>query len=139
MPIIFDQATPVPIRPFLEGHTVRTAAQQGWDRLRNGDLLNAAEEAGFDILLTTDKNMRYRQNLTGRKIAVVVLGRPQWPQLRNHIQRVVDAVNTAAASSRWSFPCKTVCHNVKCRRRARSWLSTGRIDWSWGLERWREL
>ena len=58
MLIVFDQATPVPIRPYLEGHTVRTAAQEGWDRLRNGDLLTAAEEAGFDLLLTTDKNMR---------------------------------------------------------------------------------
>jgi hypothetical protein len=65
MRIIFDQATPVPIRDYLEGHTVRTAAQQGWDRLRNGELLTAAEEAGFDVLLTTDKNMRYQQNLGG--------------------------------------------------------------------------
>ena len=48
----------MPIRPYLEGHTVRTAAQQGWDKLRNGDLLTAAEEAGFDLFLTTDKNMR---------------------------------------------------------------------------------
>ncbi|MGA2039334.1 MAG: hypothetical protein ABSH42_08655 [Bryobacteraceae bacterium] len=99
MPIIFDQATPVPIRPFLEGHTVRTAAQQGWDRLRNGDLLTAAEEAGFDLLLPTDKNMRYQQNLVGRRIAIVVLGRQQWPQLRAHIQRVVDAVNAATPGS----------------------------------------
>jgi len=99
MPIIFDQATPVPIRPFLEGHTVRTAAQQGWDRLRNGDLLTAAEEAGFDLLLPTDKNMRYQQNLVGRRIAIVVLGRQQWPQLRAHIQRVADAVNAATPGS----------------------------------------
>jgi len=99
MPIIFDQATPVPIRPFLGGHTVRTAAQQGWDRLRNGDLLTAAEEAGFDLLLPTDKNMRYQQNLVGRRIAIVVLGRQQWPQLRAHIQRVVDAVNAATPGS----------------------------------------
>jgi hypothetical protein len=42
----------VPIRPYLEGHTVRTAAQQGWDRPRNGDLLTAAEDAGFDLFLT---------------------------------------------------------------------------------------
>jgi hypothetical protein len=95
MRILFDQATPVPIRPYLERHTVRTAAQQGWDRLRNGDLLTAAENAGFDLLLTTDKNMRYQQNLAGRKIAIVVLGRQQWPELRLHIQRVVDAVNAA--------------------------------------------
>ena len=72
MRIFFDQATPVPIRPYLERHIVRTAAQQGWDRLKNGDLLTAAEDAGFDVLLTTDKNMRYQQNLKGRKIAFVV-------------------------------------------------------------------
>src|ERR1700685_3425514 len=93
MRILFDQATPVPIRPYLEGHTVLTAAQQGWDRLRNGDLPTAAEDAGFDLFLTTDKNIRYQQNLAGRKIAIVVLGRRQWPQLRHHIQRVIDAVN----------------------------------------------
>ena len=99
MLIIFDQATPVPIRPYLEDRTVRTAAQQGWDKLGNGDLLTAAEEAGFDLLLTTDKNMRYQQNLAGRKIAIVVLGQQQWPQLRPHIQRVVEAVNAATPGS----------------------------------------
>ena len=99
MLIIFDQATPVPIRAYLEGHTVRTAAQQGWDKLGNGDLLTAAEEAGYDILLTTDKNMRYQQNLAGRKIAIVVLGQQQWPRLRPHIQRVIEAVNAATPGS----------------------------------------
>lgn len=95
MRILFDQATPVPLRAYLEGHIVRTAAQEGWDRLQNGDLLKAAEKSGFDVLLTTDKNMRYQQRLEGRKIAVVVLGRQQWPQLRFHIQEVVAAVNGA--------------------------------------------
>ncbi len=99
MLIIFDQATPVPIRPYLEGHAVRTAAQQSWDKLGNGDLLTAAEEAGFDLLLTTDKNMRYQQNLAGRRIAIVVLGQQQWPQLRPHIQRVVETVNAATPGS----------------------------------------
>ena len=42
MRILFDQATPVPLRPYLEGQAVRTAAEEGWDRLRNGDLLSAA-------------------------------------------------------------------------------------------------
>ena len=99
MRILFDQATPVPIRPFLVHHAVRTAAQQGWDRLRNGDLLTAAEESGFDVLLTTDKNMRYQQNLAGRRIAIVVLGQQQWPYLRPHVQRVVEAVNAATPGS----------------------------------------
>jgi hypothetical protein len=68
MRVLFDQATPTPIRLFLEGHTVRTAAHEGWDRFQNGELLAAAEAAAFDVLLTTDKNMRYQQNLAGRKI-----------------------------------------------------------------------
>ena len=63
MRVLFDQATPVPIRPHLEGHAVRTAAQQGWDTLKNGDLLAAAEAAGFDLVLTTDKNMRFSRTL----------------------------------------------------------------------------
>jgi hypothetical protein len=99
MLILFDQATPVPIRAYLVGHTVRTAWQQGWSTLRNGDLLLAAEEAGFELLLTTDKNIRYQQNLSTRRIAIVVLGRQQWPELRPYIQRVVDAVNAAMPGS----------------------------------------
>jgi hypothetical protein len=99
MRVLFDQATPVPIRPYLKGHEVRTAAQQGWETLKNGELLRAAEADGFDVLLTTDKNMRYQQNLAGRKIAVLVLGLQQWPSLRPHVQRVVEAVNAAVPGS----------------------------------------
>jgi hypothetical protein len=61
----------------------------------NGDLIAAAEAEGFDLLLTTDKNMRYQQNLTGRKIAFVVLGNQQWPTLRRYVERVVAAVDAA--------------------------------------------
>lgn len=95
MRVLFDQATPVPLRQFLEGHTVKTAAQENWDRLPNGELLNAAEAAGFDVLVTTDKHIRYQQNLAGRKIAIVLLGKQQWPELQAHVQLVVAAVNTA--------------------------------------------
>jgi hypothetical protein len=99
MRILFDQATPVPIRRYLRDHVVITAFQQGWDKLANGELLAAAERAGFDVFLTTDKNMRYQQNLAGRKIAIVVLGQQQWPYVKPHIQRVVDAVNAATPGS----------------------------------------
>lgn len=75
MLVLFDQGTPVPIAKFLLGHVVKTAWQQGWDTLANGELLRRAEEAGFDVLLTTDKNLVYQQNLKDRKIAIVVLGR----------------------------------------------------------------
>jgi hypothetical protein len=99
MLVLFDQATPVPIRPYLVGHTVSTAFQRGWDKLKNGELLAEAERAGFDLFLTTDKNMRYQQNLEARTIAIVVLGQQQWPHVRPHIQRVVDAVNAATPGS----------------------------------------
>ena len=71
----------------------------GWDRLSNGELLTAAEQAGFELLLTTDKNIHYQQNLAGRKIAIVVLGTSQWPVLRLHVQRVAAAVNTVTPGS----------------------------------------
>jgi hypothetical protein len=99
MLVLFDHGTPRSIARSLTGHTVKETRAQGWDRLNNGDLLKAAEEAGFDLLLTTDKNMRYQQNLKGRKIAIVVLGNPQLPIVRLHIQRVVAAVNAATPGS----------------------------------------
>ena len=99
MRILFDHGTPAPLRSFLTGHTVREAKAQGWDTFKNGDLLTAAEAAGFDVLVTTDKNIRYQQNLTGRMIAIVVLGNAQWPVLRLHVALVVAAVNAATPGS----------------------------------------
>ena len=99
MRVLFDQATPVPIRTFLIGHTVRTAAQEHWDTLQNGDLLTAAEHASFEVFLTTDKNIRYQQNMAGRTIAVVVIGVQQWPALQPHVALVVTAVNAATPGS----------------------------------------
>ena len=72
MSILFDHGTPAPLIAFLEGHTVTKAKDRGCDTLTNGDLLAEAERAGFDVLLSTDKNMRYQQNLTGRKIALEI-------------------------------------------------------------------
>ena len=99
MRILFDHGTPAPLQSFLTGHTVREAKAQGWDTFKNGDLLIAAEAAGFDVLVTTDKNMRYQQNLTGRTIAIIVLGNAQWPVLRLHVAHVVTAVNAATPGS----------------------------------------
>ena len=96
MLVLFDHSTPAPLTSYLIGHTVTKAKDRGWDRLSNGDLLDEAERAGFDVLLTADKNMRYQQNLTGRKIAIVVLSTPQWPVVRLHIERIAAALNAAA-------------------------------------------
>ena len=78
---------------------MQEAKAQGWDTFKNGDLLNAAEAAGFELLVTTDKNIRYQQNLTGRTIAIVVLGNAQWPVLRLHVALVVTAVAEATPGS----------------------------------------
>jgi hypothetical protein len=99
MRILFDQGTPVPIARYLAEHTVGISADLGWDRLRNGDLLAIAEESGYELLLTTDKNLRYQQNLTERKIAIVVIGHAQWPTLEPHVERIVEAVNAAIPGS----------------------------------------
>ena len=99
MLILFDHGTPTPLRSSLVGHAVKRTQDMGWDTLNNGELLDAAEKAGIEILLTTDKNIRYQQNLTGRKIAIVVLGNPQWPVLRRRVDRVVAAVNAATPGS----------------------------------------
>jgi hypothetical protein len=97
MLILFDQGTPVPLRPHLTGHTIITASQNRWDKLKNGELLAAAEDAGFELLITTDKNIRYQQNLVGRKIAIIVLGQQQWPIVRGHIEKVIAAVASIQA------------------------------------------
>lgn len=99
MRILFDHGTPAPLRASLVSHSITRTQDLGWDRFSNGELLTAAERAGFDLLLTTDKNIRYQQNLAGRKIAIVVLGNSRWPVVRLHTQRVAAAVNAATPGS----------------------------------------
>ena len=99
MRILFDHGTPFPLRSALTGHSVPRTQDMGWDRFSNGELLTAAEQAGFDLLLPTDKNIRYQQNLVGRNIAIVVLGTSQWPVLRLHVERVTAAVNAVTPGS----------------------------------------
>ena len=88
MKVLFDHNVPRPLGRFLVEHEVTIAADLGWTTLENGDLLNAAESAGFDLLLTCDQNISYQQNLTGRRLALVVLTTNYWPRLRNHIVQV---------------------------------------------------
>jgi len=99
MRILFDHGTPAPLIPFLVGHAVTKAKDAGWDRLANGELLKAAEEAGFEVLLTTDKNMAAQQNLRGRTIAIVVLGNSQWRIVQRYVRRIAATVNAATPGS----------------------------------------
>jgi hypothetical protein len=91
--ILLDANTPAPLAHFLRGHEVVRADELGWQGLENGLLLDAAENAGFDLLLTCDQNVRYQQNLTGRKLALVVLSSNHWPTLRRVAARIASAVD----------------------------------------------
>jgi hypothetical protein len=99
MLILFDHVTPKGIARVLSHHTVTKAKDRAWDTLSNGDLLAAAEEAGFDVLVTADKNIRHQQNLTGRRLALVVLSTPQWPVVRLHLEIIAAAVDAATPGS----------------------------------------
>jgi hypothetical protein len=99
MKILFDNGTPKPIAGCLTGHQITYARQIGWHELENGMLIEKAEQAGYALLLSTDKSIRYQQNLTGRKIALVVLGNQQWPVVRFYLDRIAAAVNAAAPGS----------------------------------------
>jgi hypothetical protein len=90
--ILFDQGTPVPLRRSLAPHEVATAFERGWSNLENGQLL-AAAEGQFDALVTTDQNLRYQQNLQGRRLAILVLPTTNWLEIRNHLPAVAAAVN----------------------------------------------
>ena len=99
MRVLFDQGTPAPLRHALVGHSVATAFELGWGALQNGALIAAAEAAGFDVFLTTDKNLRYQQNLGGRRLAVIVLSTTSWPRIRAATEKVLAAVDAAGAGS----------------------------------------
>jgi len=75
MLVLFDQGTPVPIAKFLAEHTVKTALQQGWDTVSNGELLRLAEQAGFDVLVTADKNIASNRTLRTAESPSWCLGR----------------------------------------------------------------
>lgn len=93
MKVLFDQGVPAPLRTVLAGHEVRTAFEMGWSELSNGDLL-ARTESTFEILVTTDQNLRAQQNLAGRRLAVLVLLTTSWPRIQKHVAKVVAAVNS---------------------------------------------
>jgi hypothetical protein len=98
--VLFDHGTPKGLTSALAGHTVHTVQSKGWDALGNGALLNVAEDAGFELLLTTDRRIRYQQNLKARRIALVVLtGSTKWSLVRQHTDRIAAAVAAATPGS----------------------------------------
>ncbi len=94
MKILFDQGTPVPLRAYLSGHAVDTVYELGWAELQNSQLLKVAEEAGYDLLVTTDQNLKYQQNLRGRTLALLVLLSTSWLRVRTHAQTIGQIIET---------------------------------------------
>ena len=99
MRILFDQGTPVPLRQALTHHEVTTVYERDWSRLKNGELLDTAEKQGFEVLITTDSNLKYQQNLKSRRIAIVVLSTPSWPRIQRAVAKIVGAVDAASEGS----------------------------------------
>jgi hypothetical protein len=97
--VLFDQGTPAPLRKSLVNHEVTTAHEQGWSQLQNGELIATAEASGFEVFVTTDKNLKYQQNLAGRSLAIVVLLTTSWPRIKGHLPVVVEAINQAQRGS----------------------------------------
>ena len=99
MKLLFDQGTPVPLRNHLPNHIVQTAYEKGWGNLKNGDLSTLAEAEGFDVLVTTDQNLRYQQNLLARRIGVLVLLTTNWPRIKKVAALVVEAIDNSYPGS----------------------------------------
>ena len=100
MLVLFDNGTPRTLARYLiERHTVTEARARGWAELENGELLTRAEAAGFEVLVTTDKNLSYQQNLKSRRIAIVVIGKGRWTLIKPHVAQIVAAVIAASPGS----------------------------------------
>ena len=99
MRLLFDQGTPVPLRQSLTHHEVTTAYERGWSQLKNGDLLDAAEKANVEVLVTTDLNLKHQQNLRLRRLAFVVLSTPSWPRIQRAVDIVARAIDHATPGS----------------------------------------
>jgi hypothetical protein len=98
--VLFDHGTPKGLIRLLPGHAVQTAQARGWETLSNGALLRVAEEAGFEVIVTTDRRIRYQQNLAVRRIAMVVLtGSTKWRRVKKHADRIAVAVGAATPAS----------------------------------------
>jgi hypothetical protein len=95
--VLFDQGTPTPLRRALVGHAVETAYERGWSVLKNGELIAAAEAAGFEVFVTTDKQLKYQQNLKARTLSIIVLLTTSWPRIQASLPAVGEAVNCAVA------------------------------------------
>ena len=93
------------LRTSLGPREVFTASYKGWGRLKNGRLLEAAEDEGVEVLVTGDQTLRYEQNLSGRRLAVVVLSTVEWRILKDQPPKIFAAIDSAAPGSVQEIYC----------------------------------
>ena len=99
MKILLDECVPIQVRNALVGHEVATAQKLGWGGISNGELLQLAEQNGFNLFIVADKNLRYQQNLAGRKLAILELWTNHRPTLERHFDRIRVAVESVTAGA----------------------------------------
>ena len=92
MKILFDHGTAAPLRNHLREHSVDRSAEKGWELLQNGELIRKAEEEGYEVIVTTDQSMRYQQNLSGMRLAIVVLLSTAWPRVRHRTEETREVI-----------------------------------------------
>ena len=92
MKIILDESVPQKLRLVIKGHTIVTVAFQGWSGFKNGVLPTVAEEAGFELFITADQEISYQQNLSGRKMALLVLSTNNWDHIKAGLGRLLAAI-----------------------------------------------
>ena len=97
--ILLDEGVPIGVRTLVTGFHVEAVAEIGWAGLTNGDLIQAAEEAGFEVMITCDQNIRHQQNLAGRRLALVVLTTNHWDTIRANSGGILPAVEQAMVGS----------------------------------------
>jgi len=106
--VLLDEDLPHRLRHHIPNHDVFTVSYMGWQGLKNGELLRTAEAAGFEVFVTGDKKLSSQQNLTGRKVAAVVLSAQKMDQLRPHLPAINDAINQSVPGT----VCKVDCGGV---------------------------
>ena len=111
-------ATPAPLRRVAVGYSVESAYERGWPSLKNGELIAAAVEAGFDVFGTADMNLRYQQNLTNRAWSIVVLMTTRWPRIQRSVQAIQFASAVSDLAGTLTSPTSTMAGNraMACAR-----------------------
>ena len=106
--VLFDHNLPHKLRTSLGAlgnHEIVTASYLGWAELKNGELLRAAEENGFEIFVTGDRSLVYEQNLTGRRLAIVALSTNNWPIVKHRVSQILAAIDSAIPGSFQEVDC----------------------------------